>query len=321
MTSGQAGAALSLADVKKRFGAREALRGLSLAVPRGSCFGLIGPNGAGKTTAFSVACGFLAPDAGRVDILGGVGFDPTRLKGRLSALPQDAVLGRETRCIEHLMYFARLQGLDERGARGAAERILDDVGLGDRRRARAKTLSHGMLRRLAVAQALLGDPELVLLDEPTSGLDPRHAHELRELLRRARGSNRTVVISSHNLPELESLCDEVGFIDRGVLVAGGATDAITGRGHEIEIELGAGPVPIAGVEAALAAAGRGEAGARAAVTWQAERRLLRVVFTPAPGWEAEDVIGLALGALLSGGARVSGVRRGSTLEKKFLELG
>src|SRR5688572_15463153 len=217
-------AALRFSEVRKRFGAIEALRGLSLEVPRGSLFGLIGPNGAGKTTAFSIACGFLSADAGEVSILDSGPFHPSRLKGRMTALPQDAMLGAETRCLEHLDFYGRLQGLTAAEARRQGERLLEEVGLADRRNAKARTLSHGMLRRLTVAQALLGQPELILLDEPTSGLDPRHAHELRDLLRRTRRDGRTMVISSHNLPELEALCDHVAFIDRGVAVAAGATD-------------------------------------------------------------------------------------------------
>ncbi len=303
--------ALSFADVRKRFGSTEALRGLSLQVPAGTLFGLIGPNGAGKTTAFSIACGFLQPDAGEVAVLGERGFDPMRLKGRVTALPQDAALGRETRCLDHLIYFGRLQGLDPGAARADAHRRLDEVGLGDRKLSRAKTLSHGMLRRLAVAQALMGSPALVLLDEPTSGLDPRHAHEIRELLRRARTAGRTVVISSHNLPELETLCEHVAFIDRGLAVAAGPTDVVTGKGQEIEIELGAGPVPIGALQAALASD---------QITWDADSRLLRVVFRPAADRQAEEVIGACLRVLLDGGARIAGVRRGASLEKKFLEM-
>jgi ABC-2 type transport system ATP-binding protein len=303
--------ALRFTELRKRFGATEALRGLTLEVPRGSMFGLIGPNGAGKTTAFSIACGFLAPDAGEVSILGQGAFHPARLKGRMTALPQDAFLGAETRCLEHLEFFGRLQGLSAAEARAQGERLLDEVGLSERRQAKARTLSHGMLRRLTVAQALLGSPELILLDEPTSGLDPRHAHELRELLRRTRRDGRTVVISSHNLPELEALCDHVAFIDRGVVVAAGATDAVTGKGQEVEIDLGAGPAPIAAVSAALP---------QEKVTWEESRRVLRIVFQPREGQEAEDVIGVALQVLLAGGARISGVRRGTSLEKKFLEM-
>jgi ABC-2 type transport system ATP-binding protein len=304
-------APLRFSGVRKRFGATEALRGLDLEVPPGALFGLIGPNGAGKTTAFSIACGFLSTDGGEVSVLGMGRFDPARLKGRMTALPQDAALAGETRCLEHLELYGRLQGLTAPEARRQGERLLDEVGLGDRRRSKARTLSHGMLRRLTVAQALIGAPELVLLDEPTSGLDPRHAHELRELLRRTHRQGRTLVISSHNLPELEALCDHVAFIDRGVVVAAGRTDALTGKGQEVEIELGAGPAPVEAVAGALA----GDQ-----VTFDGERRLIRIAFDPTGGRAVEDVIGLALRALLDHGARIAGVRRGTTLERRFLEM-
>jgi ABC-2 type transport system ATP-binding protein len=304
-------AALRFSDVRKRFGAIQALGGFTLQVPKGAFFGLVGPNGAGKTTAFSLACGFLRPDAGELEILGGSGFHPVRLKGRLSAMPQDAALGRETRCLDHLVFFARLQGLSAGKARREADRVLEELGLAERRDSKTKTLSHGMLRRLAVAQALLGAPELVLLDEPTSGLDPRHAHELRELLRRVHGAGRTLVVSSHNLHELEALCDHVAFVDRGVVVAAGSTDVVTGRGQEVQIGLGPGPAPLAGVERALA-------GDR--LVWDADRRLIRIAFQPTPDRQAEEVIGLALRALLDGGARIAEVRRGASLETRFLEM-
>jgi ABC-2 type transport system ATP-binding protein len=303
--------ALRFSDVSKRFGATRALAGLSLEVPRGSFFGLIGPNGAGKTTAFSLACGFLQQDAGEVEILGVRGFSPAQLKGRVLAMPQDAALGRETRCAEHLIYFAQLQGMTAAAARKDADRVLAAVGLADRRYAKTKTLSHGMLRRLAIAQALLGTPELVLLDEPTSGLDPRHAFELRELLRQTRSAGRTVVVSSHNLHELEELCDHVAFIDRGVALASGPTDLMTGRGQEIEIDLGPGPEPLVAVSQALPAD---------KVSWDGDRRVLRIVFQASPTRQSEDVIAVALRSLLSVEARIRGVRRGASLEKKFFEM-
>src|SRR5438552_9793274 len=138
--------ALRFSEVRKRFGATEALRGMSLEVPSGSMFGLIGPNGAGKTTAFSIACGFLQADGGEVSVLGQGPFNPARLKGRMTALPQDAALGGETRCLEHLLFYGQLQGMSAAEARRQGEQLLEQVGLGDRRQSRAKTLSHGMLR-------------------------------------------------------------------------------------------------------------------------------------------------------------------------------
>jgi ABC-type multidrug transport system ATPase subunit len=303
--------ALRFTGVRKRFGAIEALRGLTVEIPRGSLYGVVGPNGAGKTTAISIACGFLRADAGEVSVLGDGVFDVARHKGRVGALPQDALLGRETSCLAHMMYLGQLQGLSRAESLRASERVLDDLGLGDRKHDRVKTLSHGMLRRLSVAQALLGAPELVLLDEPTSGLDPRHAHELRELLRHTHREGVTLLVSSHNLPELEALCDHVAFMDRGQAVTTGATDQVIGKGQEVEIELGAGPEPVEAVAAALV----GDA-----VTWDGERRTLRIVFRPAPVRDAEQVIGAALRVLLDSGARIAGVRRGTSLEQKFLQM-
>jgi len=319
--------ALAFAGVKKRFGRHEALRGIDLEVPRGSIFGLIGPNGAGKTTSFSIACGFLRADSGMVSILDAGPFDARRLKGRIGALPQDAALGRETRCFDHLVYFGMLQGLEVSAAQDDATRVLEQVGLADRADARTKTLSHGMLRRLAIAQALLGRPELVLLDEPTSGLDPRHAHEVRELLRSvaAQGRGATIVISSHNLPELETLCDHVAFIDHGVVVASDRTDTVTGRADEIEIALGDPPFarspdapfrePGPHVEALLKAALPG-----AEISWEAGERIARLRVAEVEHRAVEDAIGLALRALLDAGARIAGVRRGTSLETRFLEM-
>jgi ABC-type multidrug transport system ATPase subunit len=188
------------------------------------------------------------------------------------------------------------------------------VGLADRAGHRVKTLSHGMLRRLAVAQALLGSPALVLLDEPTSGLDPRHAHELRELLKQVRAAGRTVVVSSHNLHELESLCDEVAFVDRGRTLTAGSIETVTGRGQEIDIGLGSGAEAEAFLPAVRSAVGEGE------VKWDPQRRRLAILFRPAEGRSAEDVITSVLRVLLDAGARISEVRRGSTLEQKFLQI-
>jgi ABC-type multidrug transport system ATPase subunit len=315
--------ALKMEGVSKRFGAREALRGLDLEVPAGAIFGLIGPNGAGKTTAFSIACGFLRADAGEIRILdlagGPRGVPASQLKGRVGALPQDAALGRETSCLDHLVFLARLQGLAAAEARTQSERLLGEVGLADRARSRVKTLSHGMLRRLTIAQALLGQPELILLDEPTSGLDPRHAHAVRELLVAAArggaggGSRRavTLVVSSHNLTELEALCDHVAFIDEGKVVAAGPTDVLTGKGQDVEINLGEGPQPLEALRAALP---------EDDVAWEPATRLIRIRFRPSPDRQAEDVIGVAARALLDGGARLAGIRRGTSLEKKFLEM-
>ena len=303
-------AALRLSAVHKNYGRIRALDGLDLVVPRGSVFGLVGPNGAGKTTTFSIACGWLRADRGEVDLLDGGAFDPARHRGRVTALPQDSALGRDMTVVDQLTYLGRLQGLDRRAIRGEVARILDLVQLTDRAGDRVRTLSHGMLRRVGIGQAFLGDPELVLLDEPTNGLDPRQAHSIREFVAAQRGT-RTIVISSHNLHEIETVCDHVALIDRGRVVMAGPISVVTGRDGEIRIMLADGPVPLAEMRAALP-------GERA--EWDEATRTLTLRFQEKPGRAAEDVTGVALRALLDAGARISSVARGQSLERRYLDL-
>ncbi len=303
-------AALCLRAVGKSYGRIRALDGLDLVVPRGSVFGLVGPNGAGKTTTFSIACGWLRADRGEVDLLGGGAFDPARHRGRVTALPQDSALGRDMTVVDQLTYLGRLQGVGPREIRGEVERILKLVDLTERARDRIRTLSHGMLRRVGIGQAFLGDPELVLLDEPTNGLDPRQAHSIREFVAAQRGT-RTIVISSHNLHEIETVCDHVALIDRGRVVMAGPISAVTGRDGEVRIGLAEGPVPLAEVRAALP-------GDR--TEWDEAARTLTLRFQEQAGRATEDVIGAALHALLAGGARISSVTRGQSLERRYLDL-
>ncbi len=301
-------AAMALKGVTKRFGAIHALRGVDLVVPTGTVFALIGPNGAGKTTLFSVACGFLQADAGSVEILAGAP-NPWRLKGRLAALPQDAMLGREMTVREHLGFLARLQGMTPDVATREVERTLAIVDLADHAGRRAGTLSHGQLKRVGVAQAFLGSPELILLDEPTAGLDPRHAHDLRQAIRAERGQ-RTIVVSSHNLQELEEICDEAAFIEQGQTVVSGKVAALTAQDAEIFVVLAPGPEPVAAVAQHFAAG---------QVEWLPERRVLRVAFHPEPDRDAEAVIATVLQELLAAGARISAVGKGRSLEQRYLE--
>nr|MDJ0851387.1 ABC transporter ATP-binding protein [Myxococcota bacterium] len=207
-------AALELDGVSKHFGPLTALDDVSLRVPTGSLFGLLGPNGAGKTTLLSIAGGFLRPDGGDARVLGARAGDFGRLRGRLAMLPQDADFQGGVAVGEQLTLFGRLSGLGHAEARSAAERALHAVRLGDVGPRLPRALSHGMRKRAALAQALLGEPELLFLDEPTAGLDPENARHTRELIRSLRGE-RTVVLCSHNLHEIQDLCDEVAVLHRG----------------------------------------------------------------------------------------------------------
>jgi ABC-type multidrug transport system ATPase subunit len=297
--------ALVFDGVVKRYarGAAPALDGMSFRVPRGVVCGLVGPNGAGKTTTFSVLSGFLPPDAGTVDILGLGPFDPWTMKGRLGVLPQDAELPDRQTPVELLTHLARLQGIGPREAAEEAARRVEEVRLGDRARSRIGALSHGMRRRVAVASALLGDPELVVLDEPTSGLDPVQARSLREVLAGLRG-RRTVIVSSHNLLELELLCDWVVMVDRGRCLRQGSVAEVTGRGARSTWEL-AGPVDVDALRARLGAC--------------TVRALGDVLEIEAPeGVDLDEVTVAVMAELAAQRVGLRGLRRGVSLEDRFV---
>jgi ABC-2 type transport system ATP-binding protein len=300
-------AAIEIVGLVKRFGHKVAVGGVGFTVDRGQCFGLIGPNGAGKTTTFSVICGYLFPNAGRVRVLGRDPALPGALKNAVGVLPQDAVLPPSWGVGELLTYWARLQGLAD--PVGAAKQALARVDLSETWRVRAGALSHGMARRVGIAQALMGEPPVVLLDEPTAGLDPRIAAQVRELVRSMKGT-QTVVISSHNLQELEELCDAVAVLDKGLLRYAGPTADLTARSGEFRVLIPQGPVP-------LDVLGADPAYAR--VHFDEATRAL-VVEYDGKAHPPEEVISRALATILAAGGKVSEVRVGRRLEEKVLQL-
>ena len=284
--------ALRIVGLEKRFGKRKALDALTFSVPQGSICGLIGPNGAGKTTTMSIIAGFLTADAGEVDLLGLGPFDPTKHAGKVGILPQDAELPVSSTPRQLLNVWGRLQGIPGNRIAAVVDDVLGQVLLGERADARIATLSHGMRRRVTVASALLGSPDFVLLDEPTSGLDPAQARHLRDALGSLRGRT-TVLVSSHNLAELESLCDRVVVIDHGQCVREGSMEVVTGADREVTVTLAA-PVP----------SGRGPT-----VTLKLTRD------DPRSLPEATTDL---LRELIADGARVASVQPGSSLEARVL---
>jgi ABC-type multidrug transport system ATPase subunit len=219
--------ALEIHGLVKRFAGRAALDGIDLAVPTGSVFGVLGPNGAGKTTLFSVVAGFLRPDAGTVRVLGLPHRDRAVLRGRIGILPQDATFQRDLSILEQLDYFLRLAGRDPATARREVVEALERVGLQDWLGRRSTELSHGMYKRLCLAQAFLGDPEVVLLDEPTAGLDPANAALVRDLIRTQARRRAAVVVSSHDLAEMQDLCSHVAILAKGRVASVGTMDGVT----------------------------------------------------------------------------------------------
>jgi len=240
-------AALRVTDLKKRFGKRDALRGLTFSIPKLSIAAFVGSNGAGKTTTFSLVGGFFRPQAGEIEI-DGVPLREFRARGGVvGVLPQD-VLFFENRSIErHLILFARLAGLKGKAVAGEVSRVLKLVELEDRACDMVSTLSHGMRVRLGVAQALVGDPPLVLLDEPTQGLDPKMVMAFRSCIDSLRGKT-TVVISSHDLSQLQLMCDYVVMVDHGQVVREGSIKALLAQSSRITFRLDEGELDLGELE-------------------------------------------------------------------------
>lgn len=225
---------VSIKGLSKRFGRIQALNNVSFEVPSHSIFGLLGPNGAGKTTLFSIIADFLKADAGTVDVLGIDTQYIWRLRGRLSILPQDAQFQRNVPILEQLVFFRLLAGRTKRQAREEVVHSLELVGLQSVAKRRVSSLSHGMVKRLGIAQAFLGHPEVILLDEPTSGLDPASARQIRDLVKQLQ-ERATIIVSSHNLGEVQELCDHVAILNHGNLVLAGSVDEITRADREYNL--------------------------------------------------------------------------------------
>jgi ABC-2 type transport system ATP-binding protein len=214
----------------KRYDRTLAVAGLDLAVEPGEIFGLVGPNGAGKTTTLRMLATLLRPSAGQAEIDGwSVTRNPDEVRRVIGFMPDVFGVYDDMKVWEYLDFFARCYGLPAAGRRRMIADLLELVDLGDRRDDYVQTLSRGMEQRLCLAHALVHDPKVLLLDEPASGLDPRARVELRELLRELRSLGKTILISSHILPELEELCTSVAIVDRGLVLAQGRVADIERR--------------------------------------------------------------------------------------------
>jgi ABC-2 type transport system ATP-binding protein len=296
-------------DLRRDFGNVRALDGLSFTLNAGAPIGLVGPNGAGKTTLFSVLCGFLPPTAGQVLVMGRPPLHAD-LRGRVAILPQDAALVKGVPVVRQLALFAELQGFAGAAATREAERVLAEVDLADAAGRSAETLSHGMRKRVAIAQAFIGEPELVFLDEPTAGLDPNTASVITNLIR-SLDQRRTFVISSHNLDDIESLCGSVVIIAKGRLTEHRALSELIARTSVLTFRLEA-EASTEAITALRAVDGvtqveRGAPG---------ERRLV-VHYRDGEGNTAQIRV---LQALATAGVAFLEMQRGQSLESKVREL-
>src|SRR5579862_2709812 len=202
------------------------LDGLSIEIRSGDVFGLLGPNGAGKSTTLKLLNNLIWPTSGHAEVLGRAPGD-LRARQRLGFLPENPSFYDHLTAEELLVYFAGLFGYSSGECRARAAKRLDDVGLGADRRRPLRQYSKGMVQRVGLAQALINDPELVILDEPMSGLDPIGRREVRDLILGLRDQGRTILFSSHILSDAEMLCNRVGIVAKGKLVASGTVSELT----------------------------------------------------------------------------------------------
>ena len=214
----------------KRYPGTLAVAGLDLNVGQGEIFGLVGPNGAGKTTTLRILATLLAPTSGHAEVAGiDVRRNPDAARRVLGFMPDVFGVYDDMKVWEYLDFFARCYGIPAARRRRMIGDLLDLVDLGGKRDFYIQGLSRGMQQRLCLAHTLVHDPQVLLLDEPASGLDPRARVELRELLRELRSLGKTIVISSHILPELEELCTAVAIVDHGQVLAHGKVSDIERR--------------------------------------------------------------------------------------------
>ena len=243
---------VELTELVRRFGRTQAVAGVSLRAGLG-VFGLLGPNGAGKTSLLRMMATVLAPSSGRMELLGrdpGEHAQRREIRRRLGYLPQNLGYYPSFTVVEFIEYFALLKEMPSAAVPRAVAAAVERVDLGAKAKAKLRTLSGGMLRRVGIAQAIVNDPELLLLDEPTAGLDPEQRVQFRSLMR-SLGAGATVIVSTHLVEDVGAACSEVALMSAGKIVFRGTPDELTARGEGH----GIGDAPLErGYSAVLAAA-------------------------------------------------------------------
>jgi ABC-2 type transport system ATP-binding protein len=286
-----------------------ALSDCSFQIDTGAVFGLVGPNGAGKTTTLRILAGLLQPTSGTASVDGvDVLADPQMVRERVGWMPDFFGVYDRMTAREYLTFYASCYRIPRARVGRLAADLMDLVGLPDRMDTPVESLSRGMKQRLCLARALIPDPPVLLLDEPASGLDPRARVELRELVRELQSMGKTMVISSHILPELAEMCSSFGFIDDGRMVASGTLEELTGGRDRTTLRINVG-ADVHDAQVAL------------------EGVAQVIAIRPGDGWIEVDVHGAAeatsavLQALLAAGVTVTAVNPvGSSLEDVFLRV-
>jgi len=228
-------AAVKVDRLQKALGKNTVLRGISLEARSGEIFGLLGPNGAGKTTTLRIICTLLAPDAGSVEVLG---FDtrtaPEEVRRRVGVVTADIGVYPRLSARENIAYFGELSGVLDGDLRRRVETVLERLDMMSFANQRAESLSSGQKQKVAIARAIVHDPEVLMFDEPTSNLDVLASREIRNFMVESRDRGKCVIFSTHVLHDAERLCDRVTILHEGTVVATGPTADVRGSHRDLE---------------------------------------------------------------------------------------
>ncbi|MDA7645067.1 ABC transporter ATP-binding protein [bacterium] len=223
-------AALSIRELQKSFGEIKAVDGVSFDVQAGELYGLLGPNGAGKTTTISMMSGLIRPDGGQVRVLGkDFWSDPKTAQKQMGVVPQEIALYQELSARENLIFWGRLAGLPAKDSKQRSQELLETLALTDRAKDPVKSFSGGMMRRVNIGCALMHRPKLLVLDEPTVGIDPQARLNILDFINGLKKDGTSILYTTHYLEEAETLCDRIGIIDQGKLLAEGTLQELQDR--------------------------------------------------------------------------------------------
>ncbi|MFU0826472.1 MAG: putative ABC transporter ATP-binding protein YxlF [Lachnoclostridium sp.] len=301
---------LSINNLTKRYGKFTALDNLNMEIKKGQIYGFVGPNGAGKTTTMRIIAGLLKADSGsvyvgKVDALA----EPKKLKTMIGYMPDFFGVYDNLRALEYMEFYASIYGINGKSAKKLCLELMDLVRLSDQADSYVDEMSRGMKQRLCLARCLVHDPELLILDEPASGLDPRARFEMKEILKELHNRGKTILISSHILPELAQMCTHIGIIEKGRMVVSGTVEEIlSARGNTSPIVMKF----ISGQEKAVEVLKQNSLVENIII----QDNSISILFK---GQEEEEAD--LLTALVQSGAKLSSfVREESSLESLFLQI-
>jgi sodium transport system ATP-binding protein len=228
-------AAVAVERLEKTLGTNKVLRGISFEAKAGEIFGLLGPNGAGKTTTLRIICTLLSPDEGTVEVLG---FDtlkaPEEVRRRVGVVTADIGVYPRLSARENIAYFAQLSGVPEGDVKRRVDTVIERLDIGGFAGQRAESLSSGQKQKVAIARAIVHDPQVLMFDEPTSNLDVLASKEVREFMVESKGRGKCVIFSTHVMHDAERLCDRITILHHGHVVASGPTAEVRGDRRDLE---------------------------------------------------------------------------------------